>query len=154
MLESLKTGKHPITLGPVVIHGRKTYQTYYTFASRISAPNPKLKDIKVIVTDGEEPLQNSLRDVFSSAQPLRSFRHVRQIWMALQKTWAFRQRSIGILSSIMCLDVYVKGLCDAEDEQEFRVMLDSFRKWSPSIKRSVVKVPKIYSLNYSKCDLF
>ena len=25
---------------------------------------------------------------------------------------------------------------------------------SPSIKRSVVKVPKIYPLNYSKCDLY
>ena len=27
-------------------------------------------------------------------------------------------------------------------------------KRSPSIKRSVVKVKKIYPLNYSKCDLF
>ena len=27
-------------------------------------------------------------------------------------------------------------------------------KWTPSIKRSVEKVPKIYPLNYSKCDVF
>ena len=61
-----------------MIHHRKTYQTYHTLANRILAANPKLKDIKAIITDGEEPLQNSFNDVFSRAQPLRDFRHFRQ----------------------------------------------------------------------------
>ena len=78
MLKSQQTGNHPIMLGPVMIHHRKTYETYYTLASRVAAANPKLKDVKGIVTDGEEPLQNSFSHVFSNAQPLRDFRHFRQ----------------------------------------------------------------------------
>ena len=54
MLNSRKTGKHPIILGPVMIHHRKTYQMYHTLSSRIIAANPKLKDIKAVITDGEE----------------------------------------------------------------------------------------------------
>lgn len=78
MLKSRQTGNHRIMLGPVMIHHRKTYKTYYTLASRVTAANPKLKDIKGIVTDGEEPLQNSFLHVFSNAQPLWDFRHFRQ----------------------------------------------------------------------------
>lgn len=78
MLKSRKTGNHPIMLGPVMIHHRKNYKMYYTLASRVAAANPKLKDIKGIVTDGEEPLQNSFSHVFSNAQPLQDFRHFRQ----------------------------------------------------------------------------
>lgn len=65
-------------LGPVMIHHRKTYVTSYTLASRVAAASPKLKDVKGIVTDGEEPLQNSFSHVFSNTQPLRDFRHFRQ----------------------------------------------------------------------------
>ena len=65
MLNSRITGKHPIILGPVMIHHKKTYQTYHTLASRILAANPKLKDIKAINTDGEELLQKSFHDVYS-----------------------------------------------------------------------------------------
>ena len=65
-------------LGPVMIHHKKTYVTYYTLASRVAAANPKLKDVKGIVTDGEEPLQKSFSHVFSNTQPLRDFRHFRQ----------------------------------------------------------------------------
>ena len=83
MLNSRKTGKHPIILGPVMIHHRKTYQTYHTLASRILAANPKLKGIKAIIADSEEPLQNSFNYVLSRAQPLRTLDISGKIWTAL-----------------------------------------------------------------------
>ena len=78
MLQSCKTGNHLIMLGPVMIHHRKTYQTYYTLTSRVAAANPKLNEVKGIVTDGEYSLQNSFSHVFSRAQSLSDFRHFRQ----------------------------------------------------------------------------
>ena len=132
MLNSRKTGKHPIILGPVMIHHRKTYQTYHILASRILAANPKLKDIKAIITDGEEPLQNSFNDVFSRAQPLRDFRHFQQNMDSALKYMGIsaKKERDPFLNDVFGHtedDVYVKGLCDAEDEQEFRVLLDSYR---------------------------
>ena len=70
MLQSSKTGNHPIMLGPVVLHHKKkTYQTYYTLATWVASANPRLHEVRGIVTDGEEPLQNSFSHVFSRAQP-------------------------------------------------------------------------------------
>ena len=132
MLNSRKTGKHPIILGPVMIHHRKTYQTYHILASRILAANPKLKDIRAIITDGEEPLQNSFNDVFSRAQPLRVFRHFQQNMDSALKDMGIsaKKERDPFLNDVFGHtedDVYVKGLCDAEDEREFRVLLDSYR---------------------------
>ena len=115
-----------------MIHHRKTYQTYYTFASRKSAANPKLMDVKAIVIHGEEPLQNSFSNVFLRAQPLRDFRHVRQNMDGALKDMGIsaKKHRDPFLDDVFGHtenNVYVKGLCDAEDEQEFRVMLDSFR---------------------------
>lgn len=130
MLYSRKTGKHPIILGPVMIHHRKTYQTYHTLASRILAANPKLID--AIITNGEEPLQNSFNDVFSRAQPLRDFRHFQQNMDSALKDMGIsakkdRDPFLNDVFGHTEDDVYVKGLCDTEDEQEFRVLLDSYR---------------------------
>ena len=132
MLNSRKTGKHTIILRPVMIHHRKMYQTYHTLASRILAANPKLKGIKAIITDGEEPLQNSFNYVFSRAQPLRDFRHFRQNMDSALKDMGIsakkdRDPFLNDVFGHTEDDVYVKGLCDAEDEQEFRVLLDSYR---------------------------
>lgn len=119
-------------LGPVMIHHRKTYVTYYTLASRVAAASPKLKDVKGIVTDGEEPLQNSFSHVFSNTQPLRDFRHFRQNMdnalndlgiSAKKDRTPFLNDVFGYVEN----EVYVKGLCDSDNEVEFRVMLDSFR---------------------------
>lgn len=129
MLNSRKTGKHTIILRPVMIHHRKMYQTYHTLASRILAANPKLKGIKAIITDGEEPLQNSFNYVFWRAQPLRDFRHFRQNMDSALKDMGIsakkdRDTFLNDVFGHTEDDVYVKGLCDAEDEQEFRVLLD------------------------------
>jgi len=117
MLKSRKTGSHPIMLGPVVIHHRKTYETHYTLASRVAAANPKLKDIKGIVTDGEEPLQNSFSHVFSNAQPLRDFRHFRQNMDIALKDFGISAKKdrTAFLNDVFGYaenKLYIKGLCD------------------------------------------
>lgn len=127
MLKSRQTGNHP-----VMIHHRKTYETNYTLASRVAAANPKLKDVKGIVTDGEEPLQNSFSHVFFNVQPLWDFTHFRQNMdtalndlgiSAKKDRTPFLNDVFGYTEN----EVYIKGLCDSDNEVEFRVMLNSFR---------------------------
>lgn len=132
MLKSQKTGNHPIMLGPVMIHHRKTYKKHYTLASRVAAANPKLKDVKGIAMDGEEPLQNSFLHIFSNAQPLQDFRHFRQNMDNALKDLGISAKKdrTSFLSDVFGYaenDVYIKELCDSDNEAEFRVMLDSFR---------------------------
>lgn len=52
-------------LGPVMIHHRKTYVTYYTLASRVAAASPKLKDVKGIVT-----AKSLSRTAFRTSSPI------------------------------------------------------------------------------------
>ena len=79
---------------------------YYTLASRVAAANPKLKDVKGIVTDSEDPLQNSFLHVFSNAHPPRDFRHFRQNMDITLKDFEFQQRKTELLSSMMYLAIY------------------------------------------------
>lgn len=114
-----------------MIHRRKTYETYYTLASHVAAANPKPKDVKGIVTGGEEPLQNSFSHVLPNAQPLQDFRHFRRnMENALQNFGisAKKDRS-PFLNDVFGYaenKVYIKGLCDSDNEVSFVLC------WTPS----------------------
>ena len=115
-----------------MIHHRKTYKTYYTLASGVAAANPKLKDVKGIVTDSKEPLQNSFLHVFSNAQPLWDFRHFRQNMDNALKNLGISAKKdrtpfLNDVFGYVENDVYIKELCDSDNEDEFCVIFDSFR---------------------------
>ena len=94
-------------------------------ASRVAAANSKLKDVKGIVMDGEEPLQNSFSHIFTNAQPLRDFRHFRQNIDNALNDLGISAKKDDVFG--YAENMYIKGLCDSDNEVEFCVMLDSFR---------------------------
>ena len=51
------TQKHPVILGPMLIHQRKTTQTYHFFASSIVGLRPQLSNLQAFGTDGEKSLE-------------------------------------------------------------------------------------------------
>lgn len=98
-------------------------------ASHLAAANPKLKDIKGIVMDGEEPLQNNFSHVFFNSQRLQDFRHFRQdIDNALQDLRISAKTEL--LFSMTSLATW-KTRCTSRDyiilTIRFCVMLDSVR---------------------------
>ena len=78
--------KPPIIIGPVLIHYKKTFQTYHFFASSLVGQRRELEQLHVHGRDGEKALINAFGQVFKYAMHLSCFIHVRKnIKKQLQK---------------------------------------------------------------------
>ena len=73
-----RNSQPPIFLGPVLIHYKKTFSSYFFFASSLIGLNRQLEGVRVIGTDGELALSNALTHEFQFAQHLTCFIHVRR----------------------------------------------------------------------------
>ena len=62
-----KTGVHPVFVGPMLVHQRQTYETYFHFASELLKYQKTLSSLNAIGTDGEEQLSNAFGTVFPGA---------------------------------------------------------------------------------------
>jgi len=60
LIVSQKTNKHPIMIGPMLVHCRKMFSTYHFFASSLVSLKPQLTDIQAFGTDGVECLYKCL----------------------------------------------------------------------------------------------
>lgn len=75
MLVDRKTGKHPVMLGPMLLHQRKTFETYNFFFSKLVGLNKETASVLAFGTDGEEALIQALQRNFYHALHLRCFIH-------------------------------------------------------------------------------
>ena len=67
LLESKRSGKSPVCIGPVLIHCKKTFSTYLFFASSLVGLCKKLLSVKAFGTDCEEALADAFSHEFSSS---------------------------------------------------------------------------------------
>ena len=65
LFHSRCTGNPPVCIGPVMIHYRKTYETYLFFASSLVGMSRGLIDLKAFGTDGEFALSDAFSHEFS-----------------------------------------------------------------------------------------
>ena len=77
LLVHQRTNKHPVMIGPMLVHRRKIFSTYHFFASSLVSLKPQLIDLRAFGTDGEECLYNAFSAQFTNAQQLRCFLHFR-----------------------------------------------------------------------------
>lgn len=59
-----KTGKHPVFIGPLFVHQKRTYETYFHFASELLKYRKAFASLNAIGTDGEEQLSGAFEIVF------------------------------------------------------------------------------------------
>ena len=71
------TKKSPVLIGPMVIHQRKTTQSYHFLASSIIGICPKLTSLVAFGTDGEKALWDAFHMQFKDAKHILCFLHVR-----------------------------------------------------------------------------
>ena len=71
------SGNHPVMTGPMFIHQRKHFQSYYFFASSLLGLKPTLSSLCAFGTDGETSLYSAFQTVFMKAIHLRCFLHFR-----------------------------------------------------------------------------
>ena len=66
LVNSKRTGKHPIVMGPVLVHRRKQFANYYYFMSSLIEIRPSQSEIQCFCTDGENAPQQGLTKACSS----------------------------------------------------------------------------------------
>jgi hypothetical protein len=61
------TGKHPVFVGPALIHQDRIFGTYFYFASQMKKIRTKLDQLVAFGTDGDEGLSSAFSSVYPSS---------------------------------------------------------------------------------------
>ena len=71
------TGSHPVMTGPIFIHQRKHFNSYYFFAFSLLRLKPSLSSLCFFGTDGEKALFRAFQTMFNKVIHLCCFLHFR-----------------------------------------------------------------------------
>ena len=137
LLINRKTGKHPVLLGPLLIHQNRKFGTYHYFASQLLKIRPGLKSLCSFGTDGEEALYKGFSSFFPSALHLLCEIHKQDnITRKLRSMNACEPITKQILGDIFGTtngDIRFGGLIDSSDAAEFNANVKLLQsKWNES----------------------
>lgn len=121
-------------IGPVLIHYKKSFQTYFFFASSLVGLKQELEHLRTFGTDGEKALFDAFSHEFRFASHLTCFIHVRKnVKEKLCKYAVSEAVQNEILDDIFGRKVgstLLEGLIDSEGEYSFDEKLDFLlQKW-------------------------
>ena len=133
-LQSRRTADHPVFIGPVMIHYRKSFSTYLFFASTLVGMKPELSNLKSFGTDGEEALFDAFQQVFPNAVHLLCALHMkRNVKAKLQELSIgehIQQMVMGDIFGKQVNSQLIEGLVDSCDEKQFEEGLEALsKKW-------------------------
>ncbi len=133
-LQSKRFKQPPVLVGPACVHFKKSFSTYLFFASTVIGQCRELEGVRALGTDGEQALVDAFKHEFGYAQHLTCFIHVRRnVKDKLREYNMPTQLSIEILDDVFgnkVGTVYVEGLVDAEDTDDFDAKIESLlTKW-------------------------
>ena len=134
LFQSRRTGQPPVCIGPVMIHYRKTYETYLFFASSLVGMSPSLGQVQAFGTDGEQGLADAFSHEFSSAVHLlcsiHMQRNIKQKLIELRIPETIRNQLLTSVCGKVHGDTLYEGLIDASTPDEFEYQLDYLQdKW-------------------------
>lgn len=123
-------GNHPWFYGPVLLHMRKTPETFSRFATEFLLANSKLRNLTYLGTDLERALFQGFKHVLPDLKSLLCVKHMSdrdkkkltQLGAKGQKN--FLADIYGINDGV----VMELGLASAEDEDDFKAKLDSLKE--------------------------
>ena len=118
-----QTDKHPVRIGPVLIHHKKEPSSYYELSSTMIKLNSKTQNVLVYGTDGEKALGEGFGRPLPYAQHLLCDLHMKDNIMSKMNGLGIRGKAADtILSDIFGKDIgskRVPGLIDSESQTEF-----------------------------------
>ena len=132
LLQSHRTGKNPVMIGPMLVHRRKVFSTYHFFASGLVSLNPALSCLQAFGTDGEECLYNAFSVQFTQAHHVRCFLHFRDNCKAkLSELKVSNDVALEIIQDIFgSLIKGLQGIVDASSADDLRSQFDHLQaKW-------------------------
>ena len=115
----------------MLVHQKRTYETYFYFASELMKHRKSLTSLCAVSTDGEEQLSNAFSTVFPEATKLLCSFHKRDnIKMKLRDMCVPERESKEIMNSIFGYqieDTLYLGLIDSSDANDFQVKLEKLK---------------------------
>ena len=135
VLENRRDGKHPSLIGPVLLHERKTEETYSTFSATLRTHEPGLRELLAFGTDDEQALISGFRNNFDRAINLLCELHLRKnVEKKLQELQLPKTSQNEIVADIFGRkrgDIFESGLTDARSDEAFDAMLGNLEeRWS------------------------
>lgn len=127
LLETTRTGKNPLFLGPTLVHMTRSYAAYSHLLAKLKEVEPNIDDVKATINDGEPGLMKALDTFLRNSIKLRCLGHFRQnVKEELKKLGIRGAQEKYFLDKVFgseCGDVRVEGLLDASNEEEFDSLL-------------------------------
>lgn len=135
LLETRKEGKHPTLIGPVLLHERKTEETYSLFCGSLKALEPELSNLLAFGTDDELALINGFNNNFERATHLLCEIHLKKNIESRLSTLAIsgkiKQDIMSDLFGKRNEDVFESGLSDSSSDEDFYHKLGILKdRWS------------------------
>ena len=143
---SKRTHRHPVFIGPLLIHLRMNLEAYSFFAHQIQILLPSLSNIRAFGTDGELALVTAFKNAYPNAIHLRCFKHFQDNCdaklRALNLVDAVRQEILGDIVGVEGPDQRELGLVDAVDEHDFDTKLAMLEeRWEKLEKEGRKMIP-------------
>ena len=132
MLVSKRTKKHPVFIGPCLIHLERDKAAYQFFASSLKNAVLQLSKLNAFGTDGKEALSNAFHETFPNAVYVQCVLHKR--YNILTKLCALHvpqddcKELIGDIFGYQSGSTFFSGLYDAKDVQDFSAKLESLKE--------------------------
>ncbi|XP_028415711.1 uncharacterized protein LOC114539280 [Dendronephthya gigantea] len=135
LLENRRDGKHPSLIGPVLLHNKKTEETYSSFSATLKTLEPGLRDLLAFGTDDEQALISGFRNNFDRSINLLCELHLQKnVERKLQELQIPKQSKVEIITDIFGRrhsDIVESGLTDAKSAEAFDTMLVNLKeRWS------------------------
>ena len=122
-LQSERTGKSPVFVGPMLIHYRKDFATFLYFASTLVGLRRDLERLQAFGTDGEKALIDAFSHEFGFAIHLLCAIHLRRNVKQHMQSCNFpdehRRQTLDDIFGAKRGSVYLEGLIDAKSTEEF-----------------------------------
>lgn len=135
LLENRNGGKHPSMIGPVLIHEKKTTETYSVFSGTLKTLQPGLGNVLAFGTDGEKALVTAFRNNFERATNLLCDLHLKaNVESKLQEFGISGKEKETIVADIFGRrrgSIFEAGLADVSSSEQFVQQLDQLEEtWS------------------------
>ena len=127
-----QTKNPPVLLGPMIVHQKKSKESYYFLASGIVGLCSQLNSLVAFGTDGEIALGEAFHAQFPNAKHLLCFIHVRnRIKMKLQDLGILTDMAKGFVTDIFGQQLGTHkfcGLVDCESPEQFNLELQQLEE--------------------------
>jgi hypothetical protein len=141
-LLSTRTGKHPVFLGPAMLHFTKDETTFRRFCAELICANPSLSNIRKIGVDMEAAIFNGFNSLLKPLLKLFCVRHLRKrddkaidnlqekSQLSTEEKKRRAEEIVRDLYGTQIGAVYEYGLAEAEDEDELTAKVESLKpRW-------------------------